>query len=105
MPRTRTIHPWLPQTLELMRWLGISFPRWLENDQRSSSDLLEHSVFLCASIFDDLRFAGEKSIPIGINVESVSIRKLEIEASVRLFLRLSECLLAASTFATSLSFD
>jgi hypothetical protein len=86
------------KTLEFMKWLGISFPRWLENDLRFSADQLETSVALCESIFRDvLRYAGEKGIPIGINVESVSIRKPEIEASVELFLRLRDCLSESSS--------
>jgi hypothetical protein len=62
------------RTLEFMKWLGISFPRWLENELRHSTDTLERS---------------EKHLPIGINVESVSIRKSEVEASVELYRRLS----------------
>jgi hypothetical protein len=78
------------RTLELMKWLGISFPRWLENELRHSTDTLERSVDLCESVFSDVQqYAREKQLPIGINVESVSIRKSEIEASVELFQRLS----------------
>src|SRR5688572_26191495 len=43
------------KTLAFMKWLGIRFPRWLE-----------------------------KGIPVGVNVESVSIRKAEIDDSVQL---------------------
>jgi hypothetical protein len=78
------------RTLELMKWLGISFPRWLENELRHSADTLERSIDLCESVFSDVQqYAREKQLPIGINVESVSIRKSEIEASVELFQRLS----------------
>ena len=73
-----------------MKWLGISFPRWLENELRHSSDTLERSVDLCESVFADVQdYAREKHLPIGINVESVSIRKAEIDASVELYRRLS----------------
>jgi hypothetical protein len=34
-------------------------------------------------------YAREKGLPIGVNVESVSIRKAEVDASVELFRRLS----------------
>jgi hypothetical protein len=69
-----------------MKWLGISFPRWLENELRHSADILGESVALAAGIFAELLdFARQKRIPLGINVESVSIRKTEIEASVELF--------------------
>jgi hypothetical protein len=78
------------RTLELMKWLGISFPRWLENELRHSTDTLERSVDLCESVFADVQnYAREKHLPIGINVESVSIRKSEIDASVELYRRLS----------------
>lgn len=77
-------------TLEFMKWLGISFPRWLENELRHSADTLERSIDLCESVFADVQdYAREKHLPIGINVESVSIRKSEVEASVELFRRLS----------------
>ena len=79
-----------PRTLEFMKWLGISFPRWLENELRHSADTLERSIDLCESIFTDVYdYAHEKHLPIGINVESVSIRKAEIDASVELYRRLS----------------
>lgn len=77
-------------TLELMKWLGISFPRWLENELRHSPDPLERSLDLCERVFADVQdYAREKGLPIGINVESVSIRKAEIDASVELYRRLS----------------
>jgi 5,10-methylenetetrahydrofolate reductase len=78
------------RTLEFMKWLGISFPRWLENELRHSADTLERSVALCESVFADVQdYAREKHLPIGINVESVSIRKSEIDASAELYRRLS----------------
>jgi hypothetical protein len=78
------------RTLDFMKWLGISFPRWLENELRHSTDTLERSVALCETVFDDVyEYANEKHLPIGINVESVSIRKSEVDASVELYRRLS----------------
>jgi hypothetical protein len=78
------------RTLELMKWLGISFPRWLENELRHSSDTLERSIDLCERVFADVHdYAREKRLPIGINVESISTRKSEIDASVELYRRLS----------------
>lgn len=73
------------KTLEFMKWLGISIPRWLENDLLHSVDILDKSVSLVREVFLELYdFAVEKGIPIGWNIESVSIRKAEIEASVQL---------------------
>jgi hypothetical protein len=78
------------RTLEFMKWLGISFPRWLENELRHSTDPLQRSIDLCHAVFADVQeYAREKQLPIGINVESVSIRKAEIDASVELYGRLS----------------
>jgi len=73
------------KTLSFMKWLGIAFPRWLENDLQSARDPLPKSLELCEQIFAEvLDYAEDKGIPLGVNVESVSIRKEEIEASVEL---------------------
>ena len=73
------------KTLAFMKWLGITFPRWLENELRYSPDPLATSMKLCEELFAELwDYARAKGIPIGVNVESVSIRKAEIEASVEL---------------------
>ncbi|MCQ6563844.1 methylenetetrahydrofolate reductase [Paenibacillus mendelii] len=73
------------KTLEFMKWLGISIPKWLENDLINSNDILDKSVSLSKKIFDELLdFGIEKGIPIGCSVESVSTRKVEIEASIQL---------------------
>lgn len=78
------------RTLQFMKWLGISFPRWLENELRHSADTLERSIDLCENVFADVQdYAREKQLPIGINVESISIRKAEIDASVELYQRLT----------------
>jgi hypothetical protein len=77
------------KTLSFMKWLGIAFPRWLENELRFATDPLAKSVELCERIFDEVwDYARDKGIPLGVNVESVSIRKAEIEASVELLQRL-----------------
>ncbi|MNG28337.1 hypothetical protein D3C84_1135860 [compost metagenome] len=68
-----------------MKWLGISIPKWLENDLLKSTDILDKSVSLALKIFEELfEFGIEKGIPIGCSIESVSTRKVEIEASVQL---------------------
>jgi len=74
------------KTMEFMKWLGISFQRWLENDLRTPPDTLRKSVDLALQIFADVRaFAKDKGIPFGVHVESVSIRAEEIEVSAELF--------------------
>lgn len=73
------------KTLEFMKWLGIRFPRWLENELRFAADPLEVSLASCERIFLEVwAYARKKGIPLGVNVESVSIRKAEIDASLRL---------------------
>jgi len=73
------------KTLSFMKWLGVAFPRWLENELQFAKDPLAKSLELCERIFIEVwDFARGKGIPLGINVESVSIRKTEIEASVEL---------------------
>lgn len=73
------------KTLEFMKWLGINIPNYLEEDLKESGDILEESIKLSRDIFEELyTFGLKRGIPIGCNVESVSIRKVEIEASVEL---------------------
>lgn len=73
------------KTLNFMKWLGINIPGWLKNDLMHSEDILEKSISLSKNIFEELfDFALEKGIPVGCNVESLSIRKVEIEASIKL---------------------
>ncbi len=84
------------KTLEFMRWLGIAVPRWLENELLHSHDILEKSVDLTVAAFEELhQFAREKGISLGCNVESVSTRKAEIEASVEMVQRVAAILQAA----------
>jgi hypothetical protein len=73
------------KTLEFMKWLGISLPRWLEQELLHSKDILDRSVTLTRRIIEELLdFGLEKGIPVGCSVESVSTRKVEIEASLQL---------------------
>jgi len=78
------------KTLQFMKWLGISIPQWLENELIHSNDILQQSVDFSEQSWLELkRFADEKGIPIGCNIESVAIRKVEIEASIELLRRIS----------------
>ncbi|GAA3683272.1 hypothetical protein GCM10022237_47460 [Nocardioides ginsengisoli] len=73
------------KTLEFLGWLGVDVPRWIHNDLRHADDTLqasyEHSVGVARDLIEYCRRIG---VPFGINVESVSIRRAEIEASVEL---------------------
>lgn len=73
------------RTLEFMKWLGIEIPRWMENDLNHSRDILDKSLELCKSIASELiTYCREKNVPMGFNIESVAVRKEEIEASIDL---------------------
>lgn len=83
------------KTLEFMRWLGVEVPRWIENDLASSEDPLAvsraHALGAAADLVGYCRLMG---IPFGINVESVSARRAEIEAAVELAGQVDELLRA-----------
>jgi hypothetical protein len=77
------------KTLEFLDWLGVFVPRWLRNELVASADILERSVELSVAAFAELSyFAQEKGIALGCNIESVSLHKAEIDASVELVHRL-----------------
>ena len=79
------------KTLQFMKWLGISIPLWLENELIHSEDILQKSVDFSEQCFRELQtFAAEKDIPIGCNVESVAVRKVEVEASIELLQRVTQ---------------
>ncbi|MEV4535231.1 hypothetical protein AB0J82_15510 [Asanoa sp. NPDC049518] len=60
-------------------------PRWLENALVHAEDPLTESLDQCRANARDLAdFCRRIGTPFGFNVESVSIRKEEIDASVAL---------------------
>ncbi|TDH24667.1 5,10-methylenetetrahydrofolate reductase [Segetibacter sp. 3557_3] len=70
------------KTLQFMEWLGIEVPKWLYNDLKHSKDILSASIETCKYIaFEIIKYAEGKHIPVGFNIESVSIKKEEIEAA------------------------
>lgn len=71
------------KTLNFLKWLGINISKWLENDILNDRNPVMRSVNILAKHFQDLwDFAKEKNIPIGCNIESISVAKKEIDASV-----------------------
>ncbi|MDA3078768.1 methylenetetrahydrofolate reductase [Campylobacter sp. JMF_06 NA1] len=79
------------KTLEFMKWLGISVPDFLENRLKTSADILQSSVSLCVELFDFIyKYSLAKGISVGANVESVSTKKAEIEASIELLKKIKE---------------
>lgn len=79
------------KTLEFLRWLGVDVPRWIENDLRHSTNPLVASVEQAsATAFELIDYCRRIGLPFGLNIESVSIRREEIEASVELAAELAE---------------
>lgn len=81
------------KTLHFMEWLGIHVPDDLKEELKTSEDILEKSVRLCLDIASALTtFCMERSMPFGFNIESVAIRKAEIEASIHMANSISQML-------------
>ena len=74
------------KTLAFLRWLGVNVSAETERAILGAARPLDESIRICC---DNLRrileepYAGE--LPLGVNVESVSINRDEIEASIDLF--------------------
>jgi hypothetical protein len=81
------------KTLQFLQWLGVRIPERIARDMLGNSSPLKRSIEICR---DNLRRILEQpyaaEIPLGVNVESVSINRDEIDASVDLFHALSEVL-------------
>ncbi|MFG1993835.1 methylenetetrahydrofolate reductase [Actinoplanes sp. NPDC048988] len=74
-----------PRTLEFLSWLGVEVPRWLQQSIRHAGDPLGESFRQVRHIARDLTgFCDHLGVPHGFNIESVSIRKAEIEAATEL---------------------
>lgn len=81
------------KTLQFMEWLGIHIPENIKAQLLAAENILETSVQLCLQIAEELiGYCAEKQIPFGFNIESVAIRKEEIEASIFLVNRIGEML-------------
>ncbi|HEY3907215.1 MAG TPA: 5,10-methylenetetrahydrofolate reductase [Streptosporangiaceae bacterium] len=73
------------KTLAFLKWLGVDVPRWLENELCYATDTLAESYGQCLTNARELiTFCRRLGMPFGFSVESVSIRKTEIEASAAL---------------------
>lgn len=86
------------KTLEFLRWLGVDVPRWIENDLRHSENPLQASrdqAFATAVEITD--FCRRLGVPFGLNIESVSIRREEIEAAVELAAKVTAHLQAGAS--------
>jgi hypothetical protein len=81
------------KTLAFLRWLGVNVAPETEREILGAAQPLAQSIRICC---DNLRriLDGKYAahIPLGVNVESVSINRDEIDASVDLFYALGEVL-------------
>ncbi|ATP58723.1 hypothetical protein CPT03_20765 [Pedobacter ginsengisoli] len=81
------------KTLHFMEWLGIHIPDQLKEELRHTDNMLEKSVSVCLDIATELiAFCAERCVPFGFNIESVAIRKDEIEASIQMVNQIAEML-------------
>lgn len=79
------------QTLDFVEWLGVQVPASVRRELLSAKDMLERSIELAAHAFGEvLAFAVEQGLNVGCNVESVSSRAEEVEASVALVHRIDQ---------------
>lgn len=80
------------KTMSFMRWLGIDVPRSFEQRLLHSSNPLEMSLKTSLESFEELfLFGRELGISVGANVESISRKRVEIEASISLLDQISSC--------------
>ena len=81
------------KTLAFLRWLGVNVAPETERAILGAAQPLAKSIEICR---DNLRrilaHPCAREIPLGVNVESVSINRDEIDASVDLFHALTEIL-------------
>jgi hypothetical protein len=79
------------KTLAFLRWLGVNVPAETERAILGAAKPLAKSIEICR---DNLRRILEgpyaSQVPLGVNVESVSINRDEIDASIELFHTLRE---------------
>lgn len=81
------------KTLKFMEWLGIHVPDNMKEELLGAENILQKSIDQCLMIAKELtRFCIEKNVPFGFNIESVAIRKEEIEASIFIVKEVSEML-------------
>ncbi len=81
------------KTMSFLNWLGVRIPPETARAILGAPNPLGRSIDICCqNLRRILEHDYAREIPLGINVESVSISKDEIDASVDLFHALSEVL-------------
>jgi hypothetical protein len=72
------------KTLEFMTWLGIDVPRWLRAEINRGDPLTASYEQCLLNARALIAYCRRLGLPFGINVESLTNRKLEIDASIDL---------------------
>jgi hypothetical protein len=81
------------KTLSFMEWLGINVPNAIKDELSTCENPTIRSVEIATAIAAYLiQYCKEKEIPFGFNIESVAIRKEEINASLELLTIISNML-------------
>lgn len=81
------------KTMAFLNWLGVRIPPETSRAILGAANPLAKSIELCrANLRRILEQPYAREIPLGVNVESVSINRDEIDASVDLFQTLAEVL-------------
>ncbi len=74
------------KTLEFMEWLGISVPVATRYRILDAREPLAESIRICRNSLEQILEATVSlGIPLGLNIESLTNRKDEIDASIRLY--------------------
>jgi len=73
------------KTLDFMEWLGIHVPEDIREELKVCDKPAARSVEIATAIAKDLiEYCQQNAIPFGFNIESVAIRKEEVDASIEL---------------------
>jgi len=81
------------KTLEFMNWLGIAVPEATRAEILQAESPLQQSVQICHRNLERILAAClPLGIPVGLNIESLTNRKEEIDASIQLFTQLKDTL-------------
>lgn len=81
------------KTLSFLEWLGVDVPGWMRNEILHAPDPLAWSRQNAINAAHELAgFCRYLGIPFGFAIESVSARRVEIEAAVELTHEVSELL-------------
>jgi hypothetical protein len=74
------------KTLQFMEWLGISVPEATKWRMLDSQNTLSESIRICRENLDlIIQSCGHLDVPLGLNIESLTNRKEEIDASINLY--------------------